>query len=472
MTFDTYLNLPADAQRFVSFLAFAGTWSRNTLPPKYVGIGNSAGFRDCVSSVVRADIVTGSYFFDLEIVSEEFFRAKAFARKYWPEIVEQCETDYMKTRLMSNAVFHKVEYYLYHKKPSELKKIEIFSGNAARIFKPVLFEPGYEPLMELLSEGSVVKVITDELTQCLENDSADSAHGILSRGDSMKGRISAAQFMHYHDFVLLFRYLAYGEFPGTETFTHKRGETAIKERPYLLVLLGVKAMNTGGYADAMDFFLGALKVLNRGTMLKNVFKISFLNYYLILSYIHVGTDASLTKARQYLNKKDILDHKYAVIGCVLAEAFTNRDRDIDNYSLRRLSGCSLMSRKLGTLLAYYFQKDEKVSDSVASPNAAALRFEMQECIDMTDTEKAALANKFGEYSALTSIKRVCSWELALNDVEAIVAPSAPQSPSAEPAARVIYQLTPSARGYMPSVNLNMQTRLKSGKWSVPKMLTQ
>lgn len=476
MVFDKYLNLSAKEQRFVAFLAFAGTWSRKSMPPQYVGFVGSVDLRDCISSVVRAGLVSSSYFFDLEIVPEEFFRAKAFARRYWPEIVNQCETDYLKTRMMSNAVFHKVEYFLYHKKPSELKKLKIFSGNVARLFKPVLLEPGYEPLIELLPDETVVGIAIDELTACLENDSVDSAQWVLSFGDKIKDSVSAAQYIQYQDFVRLFRYLSHGVFPSTETFTQKRGETPIKERPYLLTLMGIKAMNIGGYADAMDYFLAALKVLNREASLKNVFRISILNYYLILSYAHVGTDAAINKARQFLNKRDISEYKYTKAGCLLAEAFTSRNFDFPDYMLRRLNDSTVLSLKLGQLFAFYFNKSTKYIHPTASPKSAVLRFEMQDCINLNENEKSVLTERFGAFPALTSIRHIEPWELTLNDIETIVGDgdkdNAESTAISEPAARVIYKFTPSARGYMPYMNINIQTRLKSGKWSVPKALTR
>ncbi len=474
MIFDKYLNLSAKEQRFVAFIAFAGTWSRKSMPPKYVGITSGVELHNCISSVVRAGIVSSSYFFDLEIVPDEFFRAKAFARRYWPEVVNRCETDYLKTRMMSNAVFHKVEYYLYHKKPAELKKLQIYSGNIARLFKPVLLEPGYEPLIELLPDETVVGIAIEELTACIENDSVDNCDATMKLVDKLHKHVSSAQFTQLSDFVLLFRYLAYGEYPGSDTFEQKRGSLAIKERPYLLSLMGVKSMNTGCYPEAMEQFLAALRVLNREAALKNVFRISILNYYLILSYVHVGTEAAINKVRQYLNKRDISDYKYTKAGCLLAEAFTSRNFDFSDYVLRRLNDSTVLSLKLGRLFAFYFNKDSKLIHPTSSPQSAVLRFEMQECINPGEKEKSELKEHFGAFPALTTIKRVEPWELTLNDIEAIVGygDKAEAPATSEPPARVIYKFTPSARGYMPYININIQTRLKSGKWSVPKALTR
>lgn len=67
-------------------------------------------------------------------------------------------------------------------------------------------------------------------------------------------------------------------------------------RPYQQVIRGIRAANFAKYDEALAFFTAALKVLNKGQSLKNVFYLFIPSFYLIMTYARIGTEAGTTSS--------------------------------------------------------------------------------------------------------------------------------------------------------------------------------
>lgn len=250
-------------------------------------------------------------------------------------------------------------------------------------------------------------------------------------------------------------------------------------RPYANVLLGIHSANRGAYAEAFDYFNAAFKVLNRDRDVKNVFRSFVASYYFITTLVHIGTEAAITKLKQYLKKKDIFYAWNQYVSVAIAVAFTSTDRKpshncLSNAIKVKLDGVPMKNINImGEMAAKYFEvaltalSSSWTADRSNFPKFRIFRHEASAYLQLSDEERAALTALYGSAPMLTSIHRKQQWEWVIEDVvRNIDSAATPNATSRVAQSRLIYLIE---GNYVVPYT---QSWLKSGRWGAPKTVTR
>lgn len=247
-------------------------------------------------------------------------------------------------------------------------------------------------------------------------------------------------------------------------------------RPYQQMLRGIRCANMGEYEAALSHFAAALKVLNRTQIVKNVFFDPITAYYMVMSYVHVGTPSAATKLRAYTNKKDISSIPTQLVGVILADAFLSESRMPSNVLLNEamretyLGQPAVNVRALGMMAAkYYGISDTSKAMKALSLDYAIIRHELSDYLPLDEQERAMLRDMYGDKPALTSIEKKQKWEWAIEDVIKDIDDGASKSDGKKEAKdRIIYMIGKHTKLLVPYT----QAWLKSGRWGMPKQVTR
>lgn len=277
-----------------------------------------------------------------------------------------------------------------------------------------------------------------------------------------------------HDVKNLYLYILNGEYNLSEEVNLRR--------PYQQVLRGIRSANLGRYEMALTHFSQALKVLNKGQELKNVFYTFLPSYYLIMSYARTGTVVTTQKLEQYLRKKDITTYYQQYISVSLAHAFTSKNHLPDQFLLRKSASVminykpAVVLQYMSLMVAKYFgiEPDSSLwSNLYATPGVAPVHkivaHEVSAYLDIPDSSKEELINLYGSAPMLTSIRRKEGWEWVIDDVLQQVGEETEvmQSSKAVRKERLIYVIFDRDREVQPMT----QSWLKSERWGAPKNMS-
>lgn len=343
-------------------------------------------------------------------------------------------------------------------------------------FLPVAMDKRYAPLMVSFPEELFKEAFSALLVGLQEQDVVDTENLLPSILEEKKLTPDIKQSLQ--EMLALYRYYSHGEYRLT-------GE--IPDRCYPLILAGMRALHQARYAEAVDLLTRALKIRNKFSQDKNLF-MDFLNcFYLIMAYVHEGSDESITKIGQFLRKKVVGERNTLLPARIVAEVFTHPDRKVDSSKIDTLlSAYWYVSHEayhlLGELLARYFDVDVQADsfwmlndspmllfdgEKKRLPAQAVLRHELSAYLPLDDAERERLKNLFGTAPVLTSIHRKQQWEWVIEDLlKDVKGENSPAQAAVIRTPRLMY-----INNYSDSLEVREQSLLKSGKWGSGKAIS-
>lgn len=336
-----------------------------------------------------------------------------------------------------------------------------YNGDIIPYFLPVAMDEKYCRLMLYFPEGLFSETFNRILVYLQETDTVDTKD-LLPDLLSQK-KLSTAVKTELKEVLALYRYYSHGEY----TLGNK-----IPERLYPLLLAGVRSVHLGKYAEAVDLLGRALKIRNKESQIKNLF-VNFLNcFYLIMAYVHEGTPGSHTKIEQFMRKKVTLEMSTLLPALIVAEAFTNQERDASASYIQGLLTFDKFAdmtsyQWLGFLFNRYFDKKINIDAPAVTPNQAVLRHELSAYLPLGNEEREYLQSLFGTTPVLTSIYRKQAWEWAIEDLlqDAQGKANGTHDLVQQTDTRIMYIVR--QRDY---VEVREQNVLKSGKWGSGKTI--
>lgn len=324
---------------------------------------------------------------------------------------------------------------------------------------PVAFDPVFRPAITNLPSIQFVPFLSKLTDVLIKND-------MLDRDDCLKQLIEAKHDLDSSDLNrlkslrALYRYYALGEYMPENT----------PKEPAYWILKGVRTMHEKHYAEALEFFDKGLKLRNKVSQVKNIFD-NFLDcYFLIMAYVHEGSEASHKKMQQFLRKDEVnnrLDYQPAVI---LADTYLSEEQTPEKKWIENLLYKTPGFHFLGCLFARYFSIEMNeypidLKPVTNQPQMAVLRNELAAYLPMPETEREELQRVIGT-PVLTSIFRKQPWE---NTLDLLLQDALQQQEPDAVNQRQIRLAYIIRNGY--SVEMREQTLLKSGKWGSGKALS-
>lgn len=325
---------------------------------------------------------------------------------------------------------------------------------------PVAFDPCVSPLFLQLDEQLFVEAFSRLLLYMQQNDYLDEEN-ILPQWLETK-RLTIKTKVRLRSMLALYRYYSHGEYKPLQDSS---------DDVYFWILNAVYALHHERYADAVTLFDKALKIRNKIAREKNIFENPLTCYFLIMAYVHDDSPASIKKLDQFRNKRGVKDQMNLLPAYIVASAFRNEERKASSGLIQHLFDSFfhpyIFYSYLGFLFIRYFELTDFLQDkdfSELHPQQAVLKHELSAYLDLTEDERARLARAYGTSPALTSIRRKQAWELLIEDLLKNEG-QAGGVQKEEKDARLMYLIK---YNY---IEVREQTRLKSGKWSSGKPIS-
>lgn len=325
---------------------------------------------------------------------------------------------------------------------------------------PVAFDPCVSPLFLQLDEQLFVEAFSRLLLYMQQNDYLDEEN-ILPQWLETK-RLTIKTKVRLRSMLALYRYYSHGEYKPLQDSS---------DDVYFWILNAVYALHRERYADAVALFDKALKIRNKIAREKNIFENPLTCYFLIMAYVHDDSPASIKKLDQFRNKRGAKDQMNLLPAYIVASAFRNEERKASSGLIQHLFDSFfhpyIFYSYLGFLFIRYFELTDFLQDkdfSELHPQQAVLKHELSAYLDLTEDERAWLARAYGTSPALTSIRRKQAWELLIEDLLKNEG-QAGGVQKEEKDARLMYLIK---YNY---IEVREQTRLKSGKWSSGKPIS-
>lgn len=325
---------------------------------------------------------------------------------------------------------------------------------------PVAFDPCVSPLFLQLDEQLFVEAFSRLLLYMQQNDYLDEEN-ILPQWLETK-RLTIKTKVRLRSMLALYRYYSHGEYKPLQDAS---------DDVYFWILNAVYALHRERYADAVTLFDKALKIRNKIAREKNIFENPLTCYFLIMAYVHDDSPASIKKLDQFRNKRGVKDQMNLLPAYIVASAFRNEERKASSGLIQHLFDSFfhpyIFYSYLGFLFIRYFELTDFLQDkdfSELHPQQAVLKHELSAYLDLTEDERARLARAYGTSPALTSIRRKQAWELLIEDLLKNEG-QAGGVQKEEKDARLMYLIK---YNY---IEVREQTRLKSGKWSSGKPIS-
>ena len=325
---------------------------------------------------------------------------------------------------------------------------------------PVAFDPCVSPLFLQLDEQLFVEAFSRLLLYMQQNDYLDEEN-ILPQWLETK-RLTIKTKVRLRSMLALYRYYSHGEYKPLQDSS---------DDVYFWILNAVYALHRERYADAVALFDKALKIRNKIAREKNIFENPLTCYFLIMAYVHDDSPASIKKLDQFRNKRGVKDQMNLLPAYIVASAFRNEERKASSGLIQHLFDSFfhpyIFYSYLGFLFIRYFELTDFLQDkdfSELHPQQAVLKHELSAYLDLTEDERARLARAYGTSPALTSIRRKQAWELLIEDLLKNEG-QAGGVQKEEKDARLMYLIK---YNY---IEVREQTRLKSGKWSSGKPIS-
>lgn len=325
---------------------------------------------------------------------------------------------------------------------------------------PVAFDPCVSPLFLQLDEQLFVEAFSRLLLYMQQNDYLDEEN-ILPQWLETK-RLTIKTKVRLRSMLALYRYYSHGEYKPLQDAS---------DDVYFWILNAVYALHHERYADAVTLFDKALKIRNQTASNKNIFDNALTCYFLIMAYVHEASASSVKKLDQFLKKKVVRERLSLLPAYVAADAFRDEERKpsrgLVQQLLEQLFRPEILYSYFGFLFIRYFGLTDFLQDKELEephPRQAIFKHELSAYLTLTADERTRLARAYGTSPALTSIRRKQAWELLIEDLLKNEG-QAGGVQKEEKDARLMYLIK---YNY---IEVREQTRLKSGKWSSGKPIS-
>lgn len=325
---------------------------------------------------------------------------------------------------------------------------------------PVAFDPCVSPLFLQLDEQLFVEAFSRLLLYMQQNDYLDEEN-ILPQWLETK-RLTIKTKVRLRSMLALYRYYSHGEYKPLQDSS---------DDVYFWILNAVYALHRERYADAVALFDKALKIRNQTASNKNIFDNALTCYFLIMAYVHEASASSVKKLDQFLKKKVVRERLSLLPAYVAADAFRDEERKpsrgLVQQLLEQLFRPEILYSYFGFLFIRYFGLTDFLQDKELEephPRQAIFKHELSAYLTLTADERTRLARAYGTSPALTSIRRKQAWELLIEDLLKNEG-QAGGVQKEEKDARLMYLIK---YNY---IEVREQTRLKSGKWSSGKPIS-
>lgn len=470
MNFDKYTVLTEEEQKLLCFYGYMGRELEKTdleIYAKGFSLKN-ADCRECCQQLVHKGFLmlsgyTWNFNAYLYMIHPDHFLAVLYllAEKYpgWKILFNKLH--------LPGADFADVIYDMIDDirkgKPLSVSTIGC-SEKLVPVFLPVAFLPEFYPLLIRLNNVCFQQFFSSICVRSLETDVVDSEDA-LPRMLKENPNLSLPERKELTEMLALYRYFSHGEYKETKS---------IPKTLYALILRGIHDVNRGKYREALAFLTQAMKIRNKMGEPKNVLLGALNCFYLIMAYVHEGSEESRVKLQQFLRKK-ISDFDTLLPACILAECFTDKDREINRWKTEQLFTARAYSdRKLYAYIGFLFvkhfnlevTKEPDFSDFM--PNQLILKHELSSFLPLSDEERNSLKAIYGDLPALTSIHIKKKWEMVIDDLltEAEKETSGDKKKLLpEKPVRLMYLV----RGV--TIELREQALLNSGQWGSGKAIS-
>lgn len=325
---------------------------------------------------------------------------------------------------------------------------------------PVAFDPCISPLFLKLDDDLFAEAFSKLLVYMQDNDYLDDQNHLLQWLETKS--LPAAMRSRLRSMLALYRYYSHGEYKPLQDSS---------DDVFFWILNAVYALHRERYADAVALFDKALKIRNKIAHEKNIFENPLTCYFLIMAYVHDDSPASIKRLDQFRNKRGVKEQLNLLPAYIVASAFRNEERKASLGLVQQLFDSlfhpSVLYSYLGFLFNRYFELTDPLQDKgfyELHPQQAVLKHELSAYIDLTEDERARLTQIYGTSPALTSIRRKQAWELLIEDLLKNESQTGSVQKE-EKDARLMYLIK---YNY---IEVREQTRLKSGKWSSGKPIS-
>lgn len=362
------------------------------------------------------------------------------------------------------------------------------SSDYAEILKPIALIDDFTYLIATLDENVQILVVNHVFALAGNNDNVShvnfiqqlyTANPLLIR--TQPGYMANAQFYHY---------LRHGDIC--------REKEVLRMTPDMVALQveGFKKAYKGEMEEALKLLDSALKLNNRmiHTNCKNVFINPIANFLLYVVYAKDGSAASLKKLDQAMRKSLITESPAYASSLLIADYFKDESRHINKnhllYSLcdadpRYAMMPSSFTHQLTFLFANYvgltakdFKNKYRTPDFNPErymPHYLLLLHELSPYLNLSESVRTMLRERFGGNPLLCSIRKKEKWELILESMLEQSEEKAEEKKSGgQQKERVVYifdRVRPyySEDGIM--LEVRIQQRLKNGEWGAGKKLS-
>lgn len=328
-----------------------------------------------------------------------------------------------------------------------------------RFLAPVCISKYFKPLFDCLQKDTFELFFIRTVSNLIENDiviDEDYLHKLLS-GNKALPLPTTVKLTGYME---LYAYLAHGTIPKHDTKTSDFAG---------LTLAAIHRVLHGNYTEAVKIFQMALKIHNKTSDMKNMYLVSLLNYYLIISYVREGSADAKTRLKQFLNKSNTSDYYKFIPSRIIAEQALQTGKELHKDNIRTLlmrQSQNAIPKTIGHLaflLNRYYEFNAKPDGyQHVPPRMAILRHELSSYIDISESDRQHLTELYGDKPGLASERHKADWELSLERLLNIG--NTTQTEQTECTSRLMYVMH-SFRG---SIEVREQTRLKNGGWGSGK----
>lgn len=246
------------------------------------------------------------------------------------------------------------------------------------------------------------------------------------------------------------------------------------------VMSAIKALYAGDIDESLAQFAVALKLRNKVSKDKNLFKNGLMSFYMILAYKKADTTETRTKVQQFMNKKAAKEERELRAAYELANLIgeTHRDEITESsvaWGWKYAEGCHQVY--LFEILAGYYDFFERkltndlvIPKQTNTPDYQILRHEMSPYLDIDETEKSRLEAVYGGPPVLPTIRKKAAWETVLEDMAKIASSGQKHlsKDNADASERIGYFLNYDSS----EMEVRIQSRLKNGRWSLGKRAGQ
>lgn len=469
MDYKIYEDLDIDQQELLCFYAFVGETVDGDLLGRYIKCtsGRRPQTISNVSKLLEKGLLQSSIYnwrssdYLYSITAAHYLQVLHFLfvrHEEWLELFEALVTDRkepfvtMSDSLKESIAKKEVTSILYN-----------FTGNMIPYFIPVGLEPDFSPIILSFPEQIFGQFFVKMILHLQEQDIFD-ADDRMPQLLAAKKNLSDVRRQELTEILALYRYFSHGEYDARK----KRAPKSL----YALLLEGIHALQWGEKNKALEYLSMALKLRNKQAADKNLF-INFLNcFYLMMAYVHDGSEESMTKLRQFLKKKVIMQDRNFLPARIVAEWYTDSEQRtpnelIDWLLLPIFRGDGRNAFKcLGFLFAKYFNLEQfkNLDPAQFIPNQLILKHELSAYLPLSEECRSQLKAIYGTQPVLTSIRRKQLWELVLEELSEIEDKGGKLP---EKQVRLMYII----HGYRSEVEVREQTRLSSGKWGSGKPIS-